>query len=176
MEGLNDTPREQRQEIFARGVHRVLDGTRGSRVGLAIENHGTQGNDPDFLEGLFKAVGSKRLGLTMDVGNFYWAGYPIDEVYDILRRLAPHAMHTHIKNIRYPEDIRNTRRQPGFEYGRYVCPIPEGDLDIRKIAGFLRDAGYHNDLCIEDESLGKFDQATRRTHIREAVTFLQGMV
>ena len=47
---------------------------------------------------------------------------------------------------------------------KYVCPIPEGDLDMAKIVGLLKKGGYRNDLCIEDESLGKFDIPTRQQH------------
>jgi sugar phosphate isomerase/epimerase len=172
MHGERNLPVEDRQNIFARGVRTALEKTAGLPVDLGIENHGFQGNDPDFLDGLMRKVGSPRLGMTLDTGNFYWAGHPIETVYAILQHLAPVAKHTHIKNIKYPPEIVNVQREMGFEYGKYVCPIPEGDIDHAKVVGFLKAAGYDRDLCIEDESLGKFDQEHRRVNIQAAVDHL----
>ena len=171
MEGGRQLPVATRQEIFKKCVKQIIAATNG--VELGIENHGVEGNDPEFLLGLIKMVGSKRLGVTMDMGNFYWAGYPIDELYTTLQRLAPYTKHTHVKNINYPAEIRNTRRQPGYEYGKYQCHIPEGDIDLKRVVGYLKAAGYRRDICIEDESLGKFDVETRRKHLKETVVFLK---
>lgn len=176
MSGEKDLPLEQRQEMFAKAVKAVLERTPRSRVELGIENHGSQGNDPAFLDGLIRKVNSRRLGMTLDVGNFYWSGKPLSEVYRILERFAPLTKHTHIKNIAYPAAIRETQRALGYEYGKYVCPIPDGDLDMRRIVGILKKAGYQRDLCIEDESLGKFDVATRRAHIKAAIATLRAAI
>jgi sugar phosphate isomerase/epimerase len=176
MKGADQFPVAQRQEIFSRCVNRILADTKGMHVDLGIENHGAQGNNPEFLLGLIKQVNSPRLGVNMDTGNFYWAGYPLDEVYQILEQLAPYAKHTHIKNIKYPAEMRNQRRPVGYQYAKYNCPIPEGDIDHSKLVGYLKKASYRNDLCIEDESLSKFDQATRRTNIRAAVDYLKTLL
>lgn len=176
MHGERDLPLEEREEIFARGVRHILERTEGLAVDLGIENHGFQGNDPAFLDGLMARVGSPRLGMTMDTGNFYWAGHPLERVYQILEHLAPKTKHTHVKNIRYPAEIRNTQRELGYEYGKYVSPITEGDIDHAKVVGFLKAAGYDRDLCIEDESLGKYDEAGRRANIKAAVDYLAGLV
>ena len=173
MSGEKSTAIESRREIFAKAVQTVLGRTAKLKVALAIENHGALGNDPAFLDGVLDKVHSRRLGLTLDVGNFYWSGKPLSEVYRILERYAPLTRHTHIKNIHYPPELRETQRALGFEYGKYMCPIPEGDLDMKKIVGFLKKAGYRNDLCIEDESLGKFDVPTRRENVKAAIELLR---
>jgi len=173
MHGERDLPLAERQAIFARGVREILARTDGAPVDLGIENHGIQGNDPAFLEGLLAQVGSPRQGMTLDTGNFYWAGHPREEVYAIIERLAPHAKHTHVKNIGYPEDRRDVRREAGWEYGRYCCPIPDGDIDHKRVVALLRAAGYDRDLCIEDESLGRFDAPTRRAHLKAAAGHLR---
>jgi sugar phosphate isomerase/epimerase len=173
MSAQKDLPLERRQEIFASATKRVLERTPKSRVALAIENHGAQGNDPAFLDGVMEKVHNRRLGMTLDVGNFYWSGKPLTDVYRILEHFAPLTRHTHIKNIHYPPEIRETERAVGFEYGKYVCPIPEGDLDMVKIVGFLKKAGYKNDLCIEDESLGKFDVPARQQNVKAAIVALR---
>jgi sugar phosphate isomerase/epimerase len=176
MHGERDLPLEEREEIFARGVNHVLSKTDGLPVDLGIENHGFQGNDPTFLDGLMAKVNSPRLGMTMDTGNFYWAGHPLRRVYQILEHLAPVAKHTHIKNIHYPAEIRETQRELGYEYGKYVSPITEGDIDHAKVVGFLQAAGYDRDLCLEDESLGKYDEAGRRANIKAAVDYFKGLL
>jgi sugar phosphate isomerase/epimerase len=176
MHGERELPLEQRQEIFARGVNHVLSETEGLAVDLGIENHGFQGNDPNFLEGLMAKVRSPRLGMTLDTGNFYWAGHPLDRVYQILEHLAPRVKHTHIKNIKYPPEMRNIQRELGYEYGKYVSPITEGDIDHARVVRLLEAAGYDRDLCIEDESLGKYDQAGRRANIKAAAEYLQSLV
>jgi sugar phosphate isomerase/epimerase len=176
MHGERELTLEERGRIFASGVQRVLAETKDLKVDLGIENHGHQGNDPSFLEGQMELVGSPRLGITMDTGNFYWAGHPITAVYEILERVAKHAKHTHVKNINYPAEIRNTRREVGFAYDTYVSPIPEGDIDHGKVVGYLKAAGYDRDLCIEDESLSKFDEESRRRNIRAAANYLRNLV
>jgi sugar phosphate isomerase/epimerase len=124
-------------------------------VTLGIENHGFQGNNLAFLLNVFMLVGNDRLGSTMDVGNFYWRGYPLGEVYGILRVLSPHAKHTHMKNIHFPEDQREVTREAGWKYSEYACPLDEGDIDMAKVIGMLKGAGYQGDICIEDESVAK---------------------
>jgi sugar phosphate isomerase/epimerase len=176
MHGEKDRPQSEREDLFARMAERILSETEDTGVDLGIENHGSQGNDPAFLKATLARVGSPRLGLTMDTGNFYWAGHPIGRVYEILEELAPHSKHTHVKNIRYPEEIRDTRREIGYEYGKYVCPIAEGDIDHAKVVGYLKAAGYDRDLCIEDESLSKFSQDQQRANIRSAAEMLRSVI
>ncbi len=176
MHGERDIPLEQRQEIVAAAIREILARTEGVPVDLGIENHGFQGNDPAFLTGLMDRVGSPRLGLTMDTGNFYWRGHPLDRVYAILEQFAPLAKHTHIKNIAYPEEMRNVEREIGYGYEQYVCPIPEGDIDHARVVGLLKAAGYDRDLCLEDESLGKYSMEERRANIRAAVDYFRAML
>jgi len=144
-------------------------------IRYGVENHGRLTNNPHFLENLFDGVGSPRLGLTLDCANFYWWGHPLDDLYPIYRKFAPRVVHTHCKSIRYPEDKKNARREIGWEYAKYTCPIYEGDIDFQRIIKILRDAGYQGDLCVEDESLGKYPQAERAGILRKEIEFLKGM-
>ena len=120
-----------------------------------IENHGFQGNDPEFLTGLLLDVDSPRLGLTLDSATSTGEGWPLSRVYEIFEQFAPVVKHTHIKNIAYPPEIRETQREIGYEYGKYVSPIHQGDIDHTRYFAALR-SGYDRDLCLEDESLGKY--------------------
>ena len=176
MTGEHDLPPQRRRQVIVDSVLQVLEATDGVPVDLGMENHGVQGNDPAFVQGLLDAVGSGRFGLTLDSGNFYWAGHPLDEVYAILERLSPHAKHTHLKNIAYPPDMRNRRREVGWEYGEYVSPLPDGDIDHARVISFLRAAGYDRDLTLEDESLGKFAVPQRKQVLKRDAEHIRALI
>jgi len=156
-----------RVDLFAHGLGEAIRRTDGSNVAMGIENHGYQGNNLAFQLNVYKKVGSDRLGSTMDTGNFYWRGYPLSEVYGILTILAPYTKHTHLKNINYPEDKREIMREGGWEYGTYVSPLDEGDIDHAKVLRLLAGAGYDGDICIEDESLGHYATPEERIAVLE---------
>jgi sugar phosphate isomerase/epimerase len=139
---------------------KLMAATESTGVAFAVENHGSTTNDPEFLRPLFAGVGSKRLGLTLDTGNFYWYGHPLSEVYELYEMFAPRVFHTHCKNIGYPADQREKRRPVGWQYEKYHGPIYAGDIDFARVVAILKKAGYTNDLCIEDESLGKIKDAS----------------
>ncbi len=176
MSGEKDLPLDARQALVATAVKSILAETEGTGVDLGIENHGFQGNDPEFIKGTLTAVGSTRLGLTLDSGNFYWRGWPLSKIYEIFEEFAPYVKHTHIKNIAYPPEIRETMREMGYEYGKYVCPIHEGDIDHTRYFNSLRKAGYDRDLCLEDESFGKYSPEERQANLRATAKFFQNQI
>ncbi len=147
-----------------------------SGVSFGIENHGQYGNDPVYIRRVLKSVGDGRLGLTLDSGNFYWFGFPIEEVYAIFEEFGPFAKHVHVKNIKYPEDLRNKKRDAGYKYSEYVSPIYEGDIDHAKFVESLRKNGYKGSLCIEDESLGKFSDMEKLEVLKKDVEYLKKLV
>lgn len=142
-------------QVAIDALKKVIAGTESTGILFGVENHGRTTNDPEFLNALFAGVGSKRLGLTLDTGNFYWFGHPLTKVYEAFARFAPRVYHTHCKSIKYPADQREVQRPMGWKYGQYCCPIYEGDIDFPRVVKILRDAGYKGSLNIENESLGK---------------------
>jgi O-phosphoseryl-tRNA(Cys) synthetase len=44
---------------------------------------------------------------------------------------------------------------------------------MAKIVGILKKAGYKNDLCIEDESLSKYDVPARQANVKAAIAELR---
>jgi len=148
----------------------------GTGVCYGVENHGNTTNNPEFLDKLFAGVGSDKLGLTLDCANLYWWGHPLKDLYPIYQRFAPRVVHTHCKSIRYPEDKKNVKRPMGWEYGKYNCPIYEGDLDFKRIVGILRKANYRGDLCVEDESLGKYPKTEQADVMRKEIAMLKKLV
>ncbi len=172
MHGEGEDAVEKNIRVFSDAMSRVLDATSDSEVDIGIENHGYQGNRPDFLDAVLQKVGSPRVGLTLDTGNFYWYGHPIETVYQIIEHFAPYTKHTHAKNIKYPADMSGIQREVGWEYEKYASPIPDGDVDHARVVQILKSAGYDRDLCLEDESLGKFQGTERRdVMIRDASYF-----
>ena len=160
-------------ELAVKTLASLIEATEGTGVAFAIENHGKTTNDPAFLKPLLDRVGSKRLGVTLDTGNFYWFGHPLSRVYELYEMFAPSVRHTHCKSIRFPETEREKRRPMGWEYSKYNCPLYEGDIDFRRVLKILRAAGYSNDLCIEDESLGRFPAAERDAVLAKEIRYLK---
>ncbi len=169
------TKGEEFQAFAAKLCKQLCAITDGTSIRYGIENHGSVTNDPEFLQKLFDAVDSPHLGLTLDTANFYWFGHPLDELYKNFERFAPKVFHTHCKSIRYPDDKKNVRRPMGWEYAKYNCPIYEGDIDFRKVAAILRKAGYSGDLCLEDESLGKFPEAEQAGVLKKEIAMLKDL-
>lgn len=168
---------QTRVNLFAKGLGAALERTKGSKVAMGIENHGFQGNNLAFQLNVYKSVGSDRLGSTMDTGNFYWRGYPLSEVYGILTILGPYTKHTHLKNIKYPPEVRETTREAGWEYDKYVCPLDEGDIAHARVLQILDEAGYQGDICIEDESLGHYQPGAERIAVMERdVAHVKGII
>lgn len=168
-----------REELldFSVGIlKRVIAATESTGVGFGLENHSNTTNDPTFLEPLFDRVGSKRLGLTLDVGNFYWFGHPLSKVYAICEQFADRVFHTHCKSIKYPVELHEQQRKMGLDYGKNCCPIYAGDVDYGRVISILRKAGYANDLCIENESLSKFPQAERGEVLAKEIQHLQALL
>lgn len=150
-------PLEKRVQRFVDCMGKIIDATNDCDVEMGIENHGVKGNEPEFLDMVLGEVNSPRLGVTIDIANFYWYGHPLGKVYEIIEHLAPRVKHTHIKNIGYPADMREIQRELGYEYGTYVSPLRDGDIDIPRVIKTLKSAGYKGDLCIEDESVIRWD-------------------
>ena len=174
MTGQAELPLDVRVAKFVQPLRQILEVTEGSTVAFGIENHGPQGNDPEWMLQVVRGIDNARLGLTLDVGNWYWYGHPLSYLYGhIYPTFAPYTVHTHVKNINYPAEIRETQREIGHEYGKYNCPLAQGDLDLALVARILRDAGYDGDLCIEDESLGKFPLEERARILAEDVEHLR---
>jgi len=174
---LDVVPHALKPEEFApfaaKVCQQLCDATKGSKIRFGVENHGKVTNNPDFMEGLIAGSGSDRLGITLDTANLYWWGHPLDQVYQIYERFAPRVFHTHCKSIRYPDDQKNVKREMGWEYAKRCCPVYEGDLDFSRIAGILRQAGYRGDLCVEDESVGRFPEAERAGILQKEIAFLR---
>lgn len=173
MHDTRDWDLDKRTQYFAECMARVLDATSSLDVHMGIENHGVLGNDPDFLDKVLNKVNSPRVGVTIDTANFYWFGHPLSKVHQIIKHFAPRVKHTHIKNINFPPEKREIQRELGWEYGTYASSLREGDIDMKWVARTLAEAGYQGDLCIENESLGRYDLEKQKAILRDDADYLR---
>jgi sugar phosphate isomerase/epimerase len=169
------TPVDQFLPVAIKACKAVCEVVADRPVRLGIENHSRFTNDPAVLDQLFAAAGSPQLGLTLDALNFYWYGWPLEELYGMYERFAPRVFHTHCKSVRYPPERRNIRRPMGWEYGQYAAPIYTGDIDYKRVVAILRKAHYQGDLCLENECLKHFPAAEQPGVLRKEIELLKSL-
>ena len=128
----------------------------GVRIG--IENHSRLINDGDLLAGLLQDVGSPILGMTLDTGNFCWAGHSVDTAHRFFEKLAPLSVNVHVKDGR-------------FEAGEWhLTPAGRGDLDLPGLFRLLKGQGYTGPVLSEYEGEADFVASTV-----ESVAYLRGL-
>ena len=173
MKNATDWPLEKQFTHFAEAMKKILVAPEAEGTDFGIENHGAVGNNPHFLDAVLDAVGDQRLGMTLDTGNFYWSGKPLDEVHRILNHFVPYTKHTHVKNISYPAEVRNQHREAGWRYHDFACALPDGDIDLPSVVRTLHEAGYRRSLCIENESLRRYPPEVRKQMLLREADYLR---
>jgi len=173
---IDVVPRAIKTEAFLpfaiKACKQLCELAEDTTVRYGIENHGHWTNKPEVLENLFNAVGSSRLGLTLDAMNFYWFGHPLKDLYGICEKFAPRTVHTHCKNLRYPTDKQNAPRPIGWEYEQHAAPLYAGDIDYQRVAAILRQANYGGDLCLENECLDRFPKEQHPEILKKEIALL----
>lgn len=167
---------DQFVETAKRLVRRLDRVAAETGVQLMFENLGHYWNRPEILLPVLRESRPDRVGLLHDVCNMYWFGHPLDKLYGMTEQVAPFVRSVHIKSVKYPEDQRNRQRSPGWEYGKYAEPVRTGDIDFKRILSIYAAAGYVGDVCIEDDSLRKFDAAGKKKAIADDVTWLRELI
>ena len=130
----------------------------GLGIQIGIENHGRLANDGFFLRELIETVASPRLGMTIDTGNFYWAGHSPEQVETFIRLLAPYALNVHVKDVVYRDG------QVAF------VPAGRGIVDLPGLYALLESNRYAGVLVSEYEGKGPYEQGTL-----ESVAYLRGL-
>lgn len=127
-------------------------------ITLGIENHGRLINHGDYLSSLIHDVDSPLVRITLDTGNFCWAGHSIETAQRFFEKLAPLTVNVHVKDGRFID-------------GEWTLfPAGRGDLDIAGVLAMLFSLGYRGPILSEYE--GKADFATATT---ESVAYLRGV-
>ncbi len=128
-------------------------------VTLAIENHGNLMNDGRALAALVEEVDSPHVKLTLDSGNFAWAGHDLAQTCADYEAVLPHTVCVHIKDGVWTDG--------GFEF----VPVGRGSLPIARLIDDLRSRSYRGPIYSEYEGSGDFLAGTR-----ESVSFLRSVL
>jgi len=143
---------------MVRAFKEITSQIAGWGIKVGIENHGRLINDGDALHSLITEVGSPVLGMTLDTGNFCWAGHTLDDAHRFFEKLAPLTVSVHIKDGRFVD-------------GEFVfVPAGRGDLDLVGVFQALLAAGYQGPVVSEFEGAGDYHQGTL-----ESVAYLRGL-
>jgi len=164
-------------------LNMILDQTEDIGLEITLENHGSYdrplGVKKEFLQMVLKNVNSRRFGICLDTGCFYWY-YPLDEYYTVTELFLPYITHTHLKNQTFPPDQRY-KYKTGVPVQTAHDNLYEGDVDLERVIDMLKGVGYDGDLCIEDHSIGRLikggaDIEAAREIIRNDVEFLRSII
>jgi len=123
-------------------------------VTLAIENHGHAMNDGPQLARLVKDIGVPGVGLTLDTGNFCWAGHDVAQARLDFQAVLPYTLNVHVKDGLWRD---GTLAGPEFEF----VPAGEGELDLAWVLNQLVAQGYEGPVYSEYEGRGDFLAGTR---------------
>jgi len=117
-------------------IARALPILEKHRMPMGIENH--KDWTADELVALMKEFGGEYFGVCLDTGNSISL---LDDPMDVVTRLAPYAVSTHVKDMavkEYPD---------GFLLAE--VPMGEGMLDMRAVIGTIEKARPHTKFTLE---------------------------
>lgn len=110
---------------------------------LALENHGPVVNDGPTVVKIIESVGSPNLRVTLDTGNYCWAGHSVEEAMGYFKQVAPYAANVHLKDLVFAKDGE----------AKFV-PLGEGLIDLKAVIHILSGVGYDGALLCEYEGKG----------------------
>jgi sugar phosphate isomerase/epimerase len=134
-------------------------------VQLALENH-IDYNSSEILQ-LLKDVNSPNLGVNFDSGNFLRV---LDDPVEAMRKLAPHVLATHIK------DLRPVKGVPADAWHFFSC-VPTGDglIQNEELARILSQNGYQGFLAVEIDFLHPDYEGREDWVVRESIRNLKAI-
>ncbi len=147
-----------RESIF-KGFEEALRRTEGLGIVIGIENHGRLTNDGDFMRELLNHIGSPRLGVMLDTGNFAWAGHSLANVQRFFDDLLPSIFSLHIKDGIWHAD-------GDFEF----VPAGRGKMPLPKLLAGLASRQFDGGVISEYEGNAPYVEGTR-----ESVAYLRGL-
>ena len=140
----------------------LADYAQHFNITLTVENHGTFINGGDRIRRLITAVNRKNFKCSLDIGN----GLCVDEDPMVtVKTLLPFAATIHFKDFLIRKDgTANGASGPAkFEvaawlttnYGNYIkgTIVGDGDVDVVKIADYIKQSGYSGAIAIEFEGM-----------------------
>ncbi len=130
---------------------RVAERADALGVTVGVENHGRLVNDGPLLARLVDTIGSDRVGLTVDTGNFAWGGHDPERTRLDLAAALPKAVNVHIKDVVW--DGCSTR----------FVTAGTGDIGVADVIRRLREQGYAGPVLSEYEGSESHLEGTRRS-------------
>lgn len=127
-------------------------------ITLALENH-TEYTCTEMIE-IIERAGHPSARVTLDTGN---AAYLREDPVDTVARLAPFAVHTHIKDMRGTGPLSAS------------TIIGQGEIDIPAILGILRNQNYSGLLAAEI-NLPKTRASDEETALSASLEYLRTLV
>lgn len=127
-------------------------------VTLAVENHGRLLNDGPALARLLAEVGAANVGVTLDTGNFAWAGHNLTQVRTDFAAVLPHIVSLHVKDGVWRTAAAGSAT-PEFEF----VPAGSGQLPLAEWINMLAARDYRGAVCSEFEGRGDFRAGTRQS-------------
>ena len=131
------------REFVARskdGIRRMVTLAERARLPVALENHKDWTGEE--MAALMKEYSSEYLGVCLDFGNNLSL---LDDPYDVVERLAPFTISTHMKDSRVSLSPAGTPN--GLLLGDVV--LGDGVLDIARMLDLLRRGGKRPKLSLE---------------------------
>jgi sugar phosphate isomerase/epimerase len=132
---------------------------RGILIGL--EPHQQYSRSPGGLERIRRLVDCPTIGINFDTGNAYLSG---QDPIAWLKRVAPHLVHLHAKDISVSQSDAQRGKVTGTPVG---CACGDGVIDWSKVVAICRAAPRDIVLSVE---CGTVDQAARSLkHLKSLV-------
>ncbi|MBE3577064.1 MAG: sugar phosphate isomerase/epimerase [Limnochordales bacterium] len=152
--------KEEAMTALVEGFRRAVAVAADLGLVLALENHGHFLQDASILRELVEKVDAPQLRLTLDTGNFCWAGRSIAQAASYYRELLPYVASVHLKDGRpYPKE--GQPHETAFKF----TPVGSGDLApyLAELLQELARRDYAGPVQIEFEGAGDprtlFDKA-----------------
>ena len=174
-EGTEATP-EEVAEVSAGAAEPLLPDVARAGAMLAVEAPHLARGQPQFCRRLLQDINAERVGLALDAGEFYCAGFPLDGVYDLVREFAPHVRHVGCSNFRRPDELRGEYVELNEARQLYACGLGDGDLDYARIASILGAVGYSGALTVDCEFREGMEARARQDVLRRDVAFLKDVL
>jgi sugar phosphate isomerase/epimerase len=116
---------------------------------LALENHGRLAGKGEQIRTIIDEVGSEALRANVDTGNFLMLDQnPVDAV----RQIAALTASVHLKDLKaVADDFEGPVHTSNGGKKFLATIIGEGDIDLNRVAMFLKGAGYKDYMTIEYE-------------------------
>ena len=163
---IND---EKAFEIYSERMRKILEAAEKHSVHIAIEPHGTFSLTGEGLRRLMSISDSPWLGINYDACNVYRAAYvesrkegsvavstgKKEDELKVLKSIVNRVVHFHAKDIRE----------------NHMCPLGEGDVQLKACFDVLKQAGYDGAVSLETE--GDEDLEVSKMFAEKGLVFLK---